>query len=244
MRDRRWLAQALVKRVAILLIILVTAAALLGAVALLGSVELPGNDGSPGGAVSSGTVTATDGSLFLDRAGQPTVVGEVGNGLADPITNVTVSVTIYEDGEAVDTRESSPLASTIPGGTAIPYEIRFAAGVDADAYTTNVTYERGSDSGTAVEVVDTREGVVAQDSVTVSGSMTNVDDTVAENPTAIVTFYDENGTVIGARTDRISSLEPDETGEFTVRYSTLGDVPSLAREYESYSVVAVDGDGE
>lgn len=241
MSDGRRVFRALLNWAAVLAIVVVTAAALLAGAAVLSSDGLPGDGLSPDGFVSSGEVTTVEGTLYLDRTGQPTVVGAIDNDAGNPVTNVSVSVTIYEDGEKVATRETSPLAPTIPDGTAAPYEVRFAPDAEPDEFTANVTYDDGGDVGGDVALVDSRVTDTTQHTVTVSGSTTNADDSTVERPTVIVTFYDEDGTVIGARTDHLSPLEPDETSGFTVRYSTLGDVPSLAGEYADHTVVVMEG---
>lgn len=224
------------------LVAVVTAVVIIAGFSLAGS--LPGLlDASGGG---TGEVNATVGSYYLDNAGQPVVVGEVYNGLDVGIGSVVVTVTIYEDGEPVDEVHGAPMMGSIPGDTTVPFELR-VNGTDGEPgdIDVDVSYmELDADIAQSLTVVDAVEVSRGQTSVTVAGTVANDGDDEVVRPLAVVTFYDENGTVLGVRSDRVdpSPLVSGEDGDFQVRYSTDGQVPSLALEYEYFEVIVYDLD--
>lgn len=229
-------AEEVFRLAAITAIVLVTAAALLWGISLLGAVPGIVADITDSG---SGEVEVQQGSLYLDNAGQPTVVGEVYNGLGDGIGDVVVTVTSYVDGEEVNEVHTTPLVQAIPGDSAAPYEVRLQTDGMPDDYEVSVSYEAGVDAEDDLAVVEVTEESTSQTHVTIAGQVEYDGDDEAVGPQAVATFYDEEGTVIGTRTDRISPdpLAAGETGGFYIRFSTDGDVPSLAMEYDHVEVV-------
>lgn len=230
-------ADSLLNKVAVLAVALLTAAVILLVIWGIGVVDV-----SPGQYTSSGEVTVSEGAIYLDRAGQPTFVGEVENDRGEPITDVAVTVEFFADGEPLGTETYDTYVSTIPDGAVMPFEAKYDGEERPDEAVATVSYESSDDSSETLTVNEAEIVHQAQDSVTVSGHVENPLGQTAERPLAIATFYDQEGTVIGVRSDRISpsSLEPGQTGEFTVRYATVGHVPSLAREYADYEIVVVD----
>lgn len=227
-----------VNKIGILLVALMTAVLLLGGVVFVGSVDV-----SPTDYVSSGEVVTSEGSMHLDRAGQPTVVGEIENDVGSAIGDVEVAVTFYEDDEEIDTVRVQPLVNPVPDRTTVPFSARLLADGDPDSYDVEVSYDEVDGyEDDELELVDAEEYNRGQDSVTIIGEVENAGDSPAERPRVVVTFYDRDGNVIGVRTDRVSPspLDPGESGEFRTQYSTLGNVPSLARDYDSYRVVVHD----
>jgi|GEM_PF-4730031 len=198
------------------------------------TVEALGDGGLVAPQTDAITVQGT--TYHLDRTGRPTVVGEVWNGRSYPVENVTVTVTFYADGEAVGTTSDTVVTDGIPAGETAPFDIHYGTDATVTDYEVTVTADRGTRdhhalSGSA-EIVN--EG---QNRVTVSGTVENHGD----DPTparVIVTFYDENDSVIGVRTTMpAGTVHPGDTTPFTVHFETLGDVPSLAQEFDHYTVM-------
>ncbi|WP_331235045.1 FxLYD domain-containing protein [Natronorarus salvus] len=226
----------IVNKVVILTIVVVTATILLVGVGVIGSIDV-----SPADFHSSGEVISTEGSIYLDRAGETTAVGEIENDYGEAITDITVIVSFYENGEEVGSVETEPLGAKVGDGQTVPFEAKYSEEGQPDSFSVSVDFTGTSEPAPEFDI-EHEESHTAQDSVTVSGTAENTGDGTVERPVALATFYNQEGEVIGARSDRISpdSLEPGETGEFTIRYSTLGDVPSLARDYTDYRIVIVN----
>lgn len=199
---------------------------------------LDGDDGADGPAVEEPTPRGT--TVHLDRTGRPTVVGEVVNGLDGAITNVTVTVTFYADGRQVDEVRSDVLRPTVPAGERAPFDVHMGSEESIDDYEVSVSYDRGGDTVEGLEVVDSRVAHRAQDQVDVVGTVRNAADERLELSAVVATFYDENGSVIGARTVRPGrTLDSEATFTVRIEFRTLGDVPSYAREFDSFDLTVI-----
>lgn len=186
-------------------------------------------------AVVSGT------TLHLDRSGRPTAVGEVKNRFGGPITNVTVTVQFFDDDELVEERTGSTLRETIPAGETAPFDIHMHSEQEADEVETSVSFERGGDQTDGLELTGQRVVRESQDQVDVAGTVTNVGNRPLLLSQVVATFYNDKQAVIGARTTRPNRrLEPGESITVRISFRTLGDVPSYAREFNSFrlSIVA------
>lgn len=185
-----------------------------------------------------GQVVVGDGTLHLDRVGRPTVVGEVRNGLAGPIGDVRVTVEFRRDGAVVGTAVGTTMAPTVPRQGTAPFAVRLEnRSVDPDAFAVSLEHGTADTRPYARYAVEDRLADESQDQVIVTGTVTNRGDRPA--PTHVVaTFYDAEGRVVGARAVRPApdALAPGETGEFTVRFRTLGNLPSRAGDVASYDL--------
>lgn len=221
-------------------LVVVTISLVAGALLYFGLLSLGGVIADPPALFGSTDVRVMDGSMHLDRAGTPVVVGEVINNRRGPIDNVSITVAFYGDGEHIANVSTRPEVSPIPGNTKSPYIVRLRdASVRPDAYEVFVEYEESDRSSYGgLEVSDVRAEQIGQDRVQVAGRIENVGDRTVD-PAVFVIFYDETDSVIGIRSGRASpsTLEPGGSGEFLILYNTLGDVPSRAREYGSHEVV-------
>ena len=185
-----------------------------------------------------GQVVVGNGTLHLDRVGRPTAVGEVRNGLADPLADVRVTVEFRRDGAVVGTAVGTTLAPTIPRQRTAPFIVRLEnRSAEADAFAVSVEHGTAGARPYARYAVEDRLADESQDQVIVTGTVTNEGDRTA--PTHVVaTFYDAEGRVVGARAIRPAPdvLAPGQTGEFTVRFRTLGNLPSRAGDVASYDL--------
>lgn len=191
-----------------------------------------------------GSVVATHTTIHLDRTGRPTVAGEVINRAGHPITDVAVTVTFFDDGEKVGEATGGPLRSPVPDGGRSPFEVRLPDTVEQlpDEYSVSVAsreYEGTTYDG--LQSSDVRITRESQDAVELVGEVRNEGDRTVDDPLVVAVFYSENGSVIGVRSTRPrpATLDPRESGVFRVTYRTLGDVPSLARRFDSYRILVV-----
>lgn len=227
-------------RVGVLAIALLVASALIGGAAVLPSLEFDTSR-----VISSGEVTAEPGSMFLDRTGNPTVVGEVYNDRGGPIENVTVTVVFFEDGERVGEASAPVIVTPLADDAKSPYSVRLRnQTVDPDDYEVSVDFdERDGAPYGGLDVTEVQTEHRGQDRIDVRGTVENTGDETVERTRVAITFYDENGSVIGVRSASTSpeSLAPGEAGEFRTQYSTVGDVPSRARAYDDAEATAYAG---
>lgn len=180
-------------------------------------------------------------TIHLDRSGRPTAVGEVRNRFAGPITNVSVTVQFFNDDELVEEKTGTTLQETIPAGEPAPFDIHMNGEQAVDEVETTVSFDRGGERTTGLELTGRRIVREGQDQVDVAGTVTNVGDEPLVLSQVIGTFYDDKQAVIGARTTRPDRrLEPDESITVRLSFRTLGDIPSYAREFDSFrlSIVA------
>ena len=226
-------AHAMANRLAVLAVAVVVGLALYAGLVFVDDQLRGGPAVAPDGEVVVG-----NGTLHLDRVGRPTVVGEVRNGLARPIGDVLVTVTFRRGGEVVGTATGTTLAPTVARQHAAPFVVRLEnRSAEADGFSVTVEHEAGADRPYARYAVEDRLADESQDQVIVTGTVTNEGGRAA--PTHVVaTFYDAEGRVIGARSVRTAPdvLQPGETGEFTVRFRTLGNLPSRAGDVASYDL--------
>lgn len=221
--------------VAAIVAALVTYGGLVGGEALLTSGFAESTDE----AVVEGT------TLHLDRSGRPTAVGEVRNRFGEPITNVTVTVQFFNDDELVEERTGGTLQETIPAGQAAPFDIHMTGEQEVDEVVTSVSFDRGGDRTTGLELTGKRVVREGQDQVDVAGTVTNVGDEPLVLAQVVGTFYDDERAVIGARTTRPDRrLEPEESITVRISFRTLGDVPSYAREFDSFDLSIVAEESE
>ncbi|MFW5939043.1 MAG: FxLYD domain-containing protein [Halolamina sp.] len=210
---------------------LLTYGGLVGGEALLLGDEMATADE----AVVEGTTT------HLDRSGRPTAVGEVTNRYGQPISNVSITVRFFDDGEQIAERTGTTLRGTIPSGEGAPFTIRMAETAEVDSVETSISYDRGGDVVTGLTLGDERVVRSSQDQVDVAATVTNEAGRPLRLSRVVGTFYNDTGATIGARVDRPNrQLEPGESVTVRLTFRTLGDVPSQAREYETFrlSVVA------
>lgn len=218
-------------------IAILTAVLLLAAVSMLAGLDLP-TDAVSG----SGEVTVEDGSVYLDRAGRPTAVGAIDNDQRTAITNVSIRVQFYDGDEVIAERVTEPAAETTPAGATVPFSVRLGeTDREPTHFEATISFTNAPDFEETLSVTDSEVRKTGSHSVTVGGTVSSTD----EDPTpaaVVVTFYNEDGVVIGYRTSLVSPdpLRPAEEGEFQVRYVTLGDVPSLARTYDHYRIVVFE----
>jgi hypothetical protein len=230
----RWVhsLNAMTNRLAVVAVTVFVAVGLVGggmALTSLGSLV----DGD-GPSVESGEVVATGATVHRDRIGRPTAVGEVLNGKETALTGVTVEVTFYQDGEAVQTATGTIIGGPVGPNERAPFAIRGTEiATTPDDVEVEVTDHEATDEDTlaGLTVVDYEFDNQSADQVFVNGEVRNgADRSVA--PLVVATFYDENGSVIGVRQSRTStsSLAPGDETTFQIRFRTFGDVPSRARE--------------
>lgn len=218
----------------IVLLVAVLAALLTYGGLVGGEALLTGETPTADEAVVQGTTT------HLDRSGRPTAVGEVSNRYAGPITNVTVTVRFMRDGELVEERTGTTLRETIPSGESVPFNIHMREAADIDAVTTSITYDRGGEVLPGLEITDQRVERETQDQVDVAATVTNTADRPLRLAGVVATFYDEDRATIGARETRPDRrIQPGESVTVQVSFRTLGDVPSYAREFESFRISVV-----
>lgn len=188
-----------------------------------------------------GEVVATNTTTHLDRVGRPTAVGEVINGLVEPIDDVSVTVTFQRVGGKEDSVVGSTALATIPDGERAPFSVRLedrSARPGSVAVDVDVAFEEGADRPyERLAVVDDREAERTEGQVVVDGRVENRGgERVAAH--VVATFYDENGSVVGVRKVPTSPrlLGAGDSGEFEVRFRTLGDVPSRADDVARYEL--------
>jgi hypothetical protein len=210
---------------------LLTYGGLVGGEALLTGETEPTADE----AIVEGTTT------HLDRSGRPTAVGEVANRYGGPITDVSVTVRFLRDGEVVERRTGTTLRETVPSGEAVPFVVHMTETTEIDRVTTSLSYDRGGELTSGLEVSDRRVVRESQDQVDVAATVTNTADRPLRLAGVIATFYDDSRATIGARATRPDRrIAPGESVTVRVSFRTLGDVPSYAREFAGFrlSVVA------
>lgn len=188
-----------------------------------------------------GEVVATHTTMHFDRVGRPTVVGEVVNGAGVPVDDVTVRVTFSRAGEPIANATDRALVDPLADGAKAPFVVRMGdAPAKPDGYEVTVSY-READARPYDGLVVTESELVdeAQDQILLHGTVANEGGQTVK-ARVVITFYDEDLAVIGARSVRPSpaAVEPGGTATFRARFRTLGNVPSRAREFYRYEVVA------
>lgn len=223
-------------RTAVAVVAIAVAAGLLAGGAALDAIQADGP-------AVTGDVQVLHSTMHKDRVGRPTVVGEVVNGRATALAGVQVEVTFLADGETVATVTGSPVATPVPAGERMPFSVRAnEVSGQPDDFRVSVAGVETNDGPVYGGLVVTEQRVddEAQDQLFVTGEVDNQGDQRAD-VLVVATFYGENGSVVGVRRVRPSpaTLEPGEAGAFKMRFRTLGNVPSRAREFESVEVRAV-----
>lgn len=219
-------------------VVVLAVAILVGALTYGGLVGIHGAVVGEGPDLAGGGEVSVQGTTYhLDRAGRPTVVGEVSNTRAGPVTNVTVTVTFLRDGEVVGTATGTTLRETIPAGGTAPFDIHLPEEAAVDDYRVSVSATPGSEPVGGLVVVEASVARRSQDQVTVSGTIRNTAGRPLTFARLVATFYNRSGSVIGARTVRPArTLAPGEHLEVRVTFRTLGDIPSLARQFERFDL--------
>lgn len=198
-----------------------------------------------GGAATDGEVAVHGTSYHLDRAGRPTVVGEVRNSVGGPVTNATVTVTFFRDGERIGRASGATLRPTIPAGEAAPFDVHLDEATEADDYAVAVAYDRGGSVVPGLAVAETAVADESPDQVTVTATVENRGNQPRRIERVVATFYGANRTVVGARVATPGErLSTGETRTVRLTFRTLGDVPSLAREFVDFDVRVVAGRAE
>lgn len=190
-------------------------------------------------AATDGDVEAAGVTIHLDRVGRPTAVGEVENGLTEPIGDLTLEVTFTRRDGSRETVAGRPLLGTIRPGERSPFVVRLS---DRSADPADVSVQVGYQSGVSepydgLAVAEHAATDRTDSQVTVNG---RVENRGGERVGArvVATFYDANGSVVGVRSTPTSPrvLESGDSGEFEVRLRTLGNVPSRADDVARYEL--------
>lgn len=233
-------------RTGILLVGVVVAVVVYAGLTAGGSLLGSGGGDGPG-AGTAGEVVATHTTYHLDRQGRPTVVGEVVNRRGTAIAGATVTVTFYHGGEVVGRKTERAIRSPVPSDGRSPFDVHLPSSPErkVDDYAVEVSYDPYDGpvyAGLSAENVEVARE--SQDAVELTGEVRNDGDRTVEAVQVVAMFYSENGSLVGVRTTRPSppGLSPGETGVFRVTFRTLGDVPSLAREYDTHRVLVVRTD--
>jgi hypothetical protein len=179
-------------------------------------------------------------TIHLDRSGRPTVVGEVVNGFDTSITNVTVTVTFYRNGTQIGQVTQAALRETVEAGDRAPFDVHMRSSGEADRYEVALSYDRGGEVVPGLTVENASVAREAQSQVDVVGEITNTRGEPLVVDRVVATFYNANGSVIGARTVRPSrTIQPDGSYSVRIEFRTLGDVPSLAQEFARFEISIV-----
>lgn len=235
-------------RIAVAAITVVIAVLLIAAPSALSPVVSDLTDQPDQPTDGDGAVVATHATMHFDRVGRPTVVGEVQNDRGTAIDGVVVEVTfVDDDGNAITSVTDTVLGSPIRAGDTSPFVIRGGeldeqpAGFEVSLRSTGSAVS--APAADALVVTDHRMSDESQDQVVIVGTVENRGSSPS-NVSVVATFYDENGAVVGARAVRASpgTLEAGEQGAFRIRFRTLGDVPSRARELVDYDLQVYDAD--
>ena len=194
---------------------------------------------APTGPASGGEVVPANTTIHLDRVGRPTVVGRVLNGRTSAVADVRVTVEFYRDGERIGTATDRALIPVIGPRQDAPFAVRLEnRSARPDDYRVSLDY--GPADARPYDGLTVEDATVADESQTqliLVGTVGNTGGrTVAVH--VVATFFDEGGAVVGVRSVRPSPAElaPGDRAEYSIRYRTLGDVPSLASQVERFEV--------
>lgn len=221
-------------------VVIVAVAAVVGLGLYAGLVFVEGQLVPAGNVAATGEVTTGNATIHLDRVGRPTVVGEVVNGRRAPIDDVSVTVRFLRDGDLVGTASASTLVPTVPRQSAAPFSVRLEnQTVRPDDYEVTVEYDADADRPYVSYELDAAVSDISQDQLILVGTVENTGSRPVSTH-VVATFYDVDGSVVGARSGRPSpvDLEPGAEGEFSIRFRTLGDIPSLASRVDDYELIA------
>jgi hypothetical protein len=186
-------------------------------------------------------VVATNTTMYRDNAGRPTVVGEILNGRSYSV-KATVTVTFYRNGEVLRQVRASPILEPVPRGERGPFVVRLPNETAADSYDVNITYNRHrTDPNQNLRAVSIEVSDSAKNQVSLAGTIRNTGDRRIENVLVVTTFYSSTGDVIGVRSKPPSpaALPAGATANFRIRFRTLGQIPSLAQEFDHYRIIVV-----
>lgn len=194
----------------------------------------------PRGPTTSGEVVAANTTMHLDRIGRPTVVGQVVNGRGTPVTDATLTVQFYRDGRLLGTATGATLVPTIDGGGTSPFSVRLDdREARPDDHVVTLAYDTSTDRPyIGLTVAETVVADRSQSQIILVGTVRNAGgQSVSVN--VVATFYDAEGDVVGVRSARPSPavLAPGDDGEFSLRFRTLGDLPSRAAQVDRWDLV-------
>ena len=167
------------------------------------------------------------------------VVGEVYNGLAAPLSQVTVDVQIYDEhGETVATGSGWSLVNTVMPGMLGPFDI-VITGADAGRahdYTATIDYMVRPPKSQVIDVTSATLERSSQGDLFITGMVVNHGQTTANMISIVATIYDMDGNVatVARAHQEPDYLRADHQGAFVVP------VPERdqTREVAAYTLVA------
>jgi len=174
-------------------------------------------------------------AFYKTPVGSLWCLGEVVNTTASTLANAQVRVMLFDEaGEIVIAKDVFVDADLVPPGERSPFRILFTDPPEIWA-NPQVTIVRGQEAGplassyVPIAVVES-EGRPAGPQFQVSGVVRNSSpERAAASVSVIVTTYDAEGLVVGARQGRLElegPLAPGATAPFTILLSSHGGVPA------------------
>lgn len=180
---------------------------------------------------------------YIAKAGVYQVIGEVKNVGDTNADFANVTVTFYDSIDQTLDRLSLPIAiSILKPGRKSPFQVVLEDANKAkkvDHYSLDVEYSIYTvDIPMGLEILISSYGSEKNDwtgygIAWVEGEIKNIADLNVTNVCVIVTFYDENGTIVDAQPGLSdpSAIEPNETASFYVSRIMLNDRVDLITDY-------------
>jgi len=167
------------------------------------------------------------------------IVGEVYNGLAVPLNQIEVKVTLYSsNNQKIDVIKTTPLLNTIMPEMKAPFDLVIVGknAKNVDGYSLDVDYMVSYPKNQVIEITSSEYNRDKFDNTVISGKVANRGDITANTVVVVATLYDLDGNVVAVSK---AHAEPDylRTNDEMFFFVTIPD-KSQASKAVDFALVA------
>jgi hypothetical protein len=144
-----------------------------------------------------GEISIQNDRQYFGNDGALHIVGEIQNDLNAPVNQVIVFVTLFSDGQLLDTKSTSSFVNTIMPGMKGPFDLVIFGdqSKSVDEYTLDVNFKVADPKRQVIDITNSEFLRDEFDNLAIKGIVTNRGEITANTVVVVATLYDRDGKV-------------------------------------------------
>ena len=144
-----------------------------------------------------GEISIQNDRQYFGNDGALHIVGEIQNDLNAPVNQVKVFVTLFSDGQLLDTKSTSSFVNTIMPGMKGPFDLVIFGdqSKSVDEYTLDVNFKVADPKSQVIDITNSEFLRDEFDNLAIKGIVANRGEITANTVVVVATLYDRDGKV-------------------------------------------------
>ena len=144
-----------------------------------------------------GEISIQNDRQYFGNDGALHIVGEIQNDLNAPVNQVIVYVTLFSNGQILDTKSTSSFVNTIMPGMKGPFDLVIFGdqSKSVDEYTLDVNFKVADPKSQVIDITNSEFLRDEFDNLAIMGTVTNRGEITANTVVVVATLYDRDGKV-------------------------------------------------